>query len=181
MCVHNIMEMKIGNRRLKMIGGKVCIVRFSNLGVEVKSGKFSPIKFSDHSKGYKKCCITLDGVRTQLLEHRIVYYAHNQDWDIFDGSLNNSIDHINRKKDDNSIENLHVVTSQQNQWNTDAKGYWWDKRGHKWRAEIYVDGKSIYLGMFENEEDAAAAYLEAKPKYHSIAALPAPGHASPTD
>ena len=175
------MEVKLVNRRLKMIDGKAHIVKLNRFGVEVKSGRFTPIKFSKHNQGYTQCNLSIDGRHTKLLEHRIVYYIHNPDWDIWDSSMDNMIDHYNRKKDDNCIDNLHIVTNQQNQWNRDVKGYWWDTRGHKWRAEIYVDGKSIRLGMFENEEDAAAAYLEAKPKYHVIAAPPTPGPAAPTD
>jgi hypothetical protein len=57
----------------------------------------------------------------------MVYYAHNQSWDIWDTSKDNVIDHINRKRDDNSIENLKVCTLQENCFNTDAKGYCWKK------------------------------------------------------
>ena len=78
------------------------------------------------------------------------------------------IDHINRKKDDNRLENLHVVNSQQNQFNRDDKGYSWREGRNKWEAHIRVNNKTIYLGMFENEEDARNAYLEAKAKLHII-------------
>jgi hypothetical protein len=58
---NNIMEeVMIGNRRFKMIDGKVCIVKFSRLGVEIKSGKFSPIKFND-SDGYNQFTLKLNG------------------------------------------------------------------------------------------------------------------------
>jgi len=174
------MEVKLGNRRLKMINGKVHTVKFNRFGVEVKSGKFTPIKFSTNAYGYYKCNILIDGRQTFVFKHRLVYYIHNPDWDIWDSSPDNQIDHYNRKKDDNRIENLHVVTSQQNQWNTNVKGYYWEKRINKWAAQITLNGKKINLGYFENEEDAAAAYLEAKPKYHVIAAPPVPGHAALT-
>jgi len=164
-----------------MIDGKAHIVKLSWLGIEVKSGRFTPIKFTTKSDGYKQCGITVDGHPNKLVEHRLVYYIHNPDWDIWDSSPDNMIDHINRKKDDNSIENLHVVNGHQNQWNRDDKGCCFNKRANKWQAYIKVNGKSIYLGLFENEEDAHNAYLEAKAKHHVIAALPAPGHAAPTD
>jgi len=170
------MELKLGNRRLKMIDGKAHIVKLSSLGVEVKSGRFTPIKFSKHSKGYNWCAIVIDGRPTKVLEHRLVWKMAHPDWDIWDSSPDNMIDHYNRKRDDNRLENLHVVTSQHNQWNNDAKGYWWDKRGHRWRAQITLNRKSIHLGMFEKEEDARNAYLEAKAKHHVIAAPPRLGH-----
>jgi hypothetical protein len=175
------MEVKLGNRRLKMIDGKVHTVKLSWLGVEVKSGRFSPIKFSDNGDGYKLCKILVGGRPTMLLEHRLVWKLANPNWDIWDSSPDNMIDHYNRKRHDNRLENLHVVNGNQNQWNRDDKGYYWDKERNKWRARITVNNKTIYLGTFEKEEDARNAYLEAKPKYHVIAALPAPGHAAPTD
>jgi hypothetical protein len=163
------MEIKLGNRRLKMIDGKVCIVKLSYLGIEVKSGKFTPIKFYKNKKtGYMACCMILDGSVTLLYEHRLVYYAHNQDWDIWDTSPDNSIDHYNRKKDDNRIENLHVVTHQQNMCNTDAKGCHLDKKSGRWISRIMLDGKSIFIGRFKNEEDAHNAYIDKKLELHLI-------------
>ena len=174
------MELKLGNRRLKLINGKVNTVKLSWLGVEVKSGKFTPIKFSINA-GYNVCKILIGGRPTMLLEHRLVWKLAHPDWDIWDSSPDNMIDHINRKKDDNRLENLHVVNSQQNQWNRDDKGYYWRENRNKWQAQISLNNKTIYLGMFENEEDARNAYLEAKPNYHFIAALPIPGHAALED
>ena len=161
------MEVKIGNRRLKMIDGKVCIVMFSNLGVEVKSGKFSPLKFCD-SRGYNHCKIIIDGVPKILLEHRLVWKLAHPDWDIWDSSPDNMIDHINRNKKDNSLENLHVVNQNQNQWNRDAKGYSFDKRTGRYNSRLNVDGVFKHLGTFATEEEAHAAYLQGKIKYHVI-------------
>ena len=159
-------EVKIGNRRLKMIDGKVCIVMFSNLGVEVKCGKFTPVKFWD-SNGYNQCNITIDGRPTSLYEHRLVWKLADPKWDIWDTSPNNFIDHYNRNRRDNRLENLHVVNHNQNMWNTDAKGYTLRPNG-KYEARIMVDGLAIYLGAFATEEEAHAAYLDGKIKYHPI-------------
>ena len=100
---------------------------------------------------------------------RVVYKAHNNEWDITDTSNTNLIDHINNNSLDNRIENLRILTNQQNQWNTNAKGYCLSKRSNKWRAKIQVNGKTKYLGLFTEEADARNAYLEAKEKYHIIA------------
>jgi hypothetical protein len=79
------------------------------------------------------------------------------------------VDHINGIRHDNRLVNLRLVTPQQNQWNhTKAKGYTWNKRDHKWYAQIRIDGKTQYLGSFDNEEEAHAAYLEAKSRVHII-------------
>ena len=82
--------------------------------------------------------------------------------------LSKIVDHINRDTIDNSADNLRVVTNQQNGFNTNAKGYCWNKSRGKWQAQIGVDGRNIHLGLFDNEEDAHQAYLDAKAIYHVI-------------
>ena len=162
-----MIEFVLKNRKLRLHPDGVIYARAYRNGIETKNGKWTEVKFCDCT-GYKRCCITLDGIETYLLEHRIVYYAHNQSWDIWDTSMDNMIDHINRKPSDNSIKNLRVVTNQENQWNSDHKGYSWHKSKNKWRARITVDNKRKHLGYFEHEADARNSYLKAKEKYHKI-------------
>ena len=114
--------------------------------------------------GYK--AISINNKHKAL--HRVIYYAHNQDWNIHDSSINNFIDHIDGDKTNNNISNLRVVTSQQNSFNTRAKGISWNKCAKKWGARIYLNRKKIHLGYFDTEEEAHNAYLEAKKKYHII-------------
>ena len=114
-------------------------------------------------KEYYRCVIIN---YKQYKYHRVVYFIHNQEWNIHNSSTDNHIDHIDRNQLNNSIENLRVVTNQKNQWNKkDAKGYYLDKWG-KYHAQICVNYKKKYLGYFENEDDARNAYLEAKAEYH---------------
>lgn len=40
------------------------------------------------------------------------------------------------------------------------KGVSWSRAAHKWKAEIYLDGRSNYLGHFNDEEEAARKYDE---------------------
>jgi hypothetical protein len=101
--------------------------------------------------------------------HRIVYKLYNPEWDIEDGSKDNQIDHKNHNRMDNRIINLRNVTEQENCFNKKAtKGYNWHKKTKKWRAQIHLNRKNIYLGLFEKEEDARNAYLDAKKIYHII-------------
>jgi len=100
--------------------------------------------------------------------HRVVYFIHNQEWDIHNSSTDNMIDHIDRDRLNNNIENLRVVTHSQNMCNTDAKGYTFHKATGKYMAEICVDGKKKNLGYFVTENDAHQAYLLAKEKYHTF-------------
>ena len=163
------MEFKIGNRRLKLYPDGVIKSRAFRNGVETKTEKWDTIKFTESSIGYLVCCITVDGVVKVFRKHRMLHLARNPGWDIFDSSSSNCIDHINRSKTDNCADNLRVVTHQQNNFNrSNVKGYTWDKATKKWKAQITINGVNKYLGLFEKEEDAMAAYLEAKEIYHTF-------------
>jgi hypothetical protein len=76
------------------------------------------------------------------------------------------INHINGIRDTNFDWNLEIVT---NRYNTNDgysrketssiyTGVCFDKRKKNWKACIWVNGKSKYLGNFINEIDAANAY-----------------------
>jgi len=162
-----MIEFVLKNRRLRLHPDGVIYSRAHRNGVETKSEKWTEVKFHD-CNGYKRCHLTLDGVHSGLLEHRIVYYAHNQSWNIWDTSKDNVIDHKNRIKSDNRIDNLHITTQQENSFNTDAKGYSWHKCKNKFQAYIVVNGIKKHLGYFEKEEDARNSYLKEKEKYHII-------------
>lgn len=95
--------------------------------------------------------------------------GHQFAWYIINNECVEQIDHINGIRDDNRLCNLRSVTHQENHFNeTKAKGYSWFKRDNNWRAQIMINNKNIHLGYFNLEEDARAAYIEAKEKYHII-------------
>jgi hypothetical protein len=79
------------------------------------------------------------------------------------------IDHINGNGLDNRRANVRFATAQQNGWNkrkqrgnysSKYKGVHWAKKRNQWRARIKCNGRSIHLGRFETEEEAARAYDE---------------------
>jgi len=162
-----MIEFVLKNRKLRLHPDGIMYVRAQQNGVETKSEKWKEIKFTKRPDGYMKCVLTLDK-RVQLFKQRMVYYAHNQDWNIFDSSRDNSIDHINGIRDDNRIENLRRVTNQQNQFNRTCKGYCLDKKSGKWRACIGLNGRTINIGRFKTEEEAHNAYIKKKEELHLI-------------
>ena len=129
-------------------------------------------KFTKMVSGYLRSGFYFEKRKqTHIYKHRLVFFAYNQDFDIFRRSrTENMIDHVNGNPSNNSIENLRLVTNQQNNFNrTTAKGYCWHKKAKKWKSEIRIDGKkNKYLGLFETEEEAREAYLKAKPLFHII-------------
>ncbi len=47
------------------------------------------------------------------------------------------------------------------------KGVSYRKDRNKWKAEIYVNRKYMYLGSYDKFEDAVNARIEAEDKYHN--------------
>ena len=101
------------------------------------------------------------------------YSVHRLAWLYMFGEFPaNQIDHINRIRTDNRINNLREVTHQQNCQNMknesvkSASGFVGvvssDKR---FRARITVDSVQMHLGMFDTKEDAHRAYVEARKKF----------------
>lgn len=77
-------------------------------------------------------------------------------------------DHIDNDPLNNCASNLRTVTNQQNQFNTSkCKGYSCMASG-KFRAQIQLNNKYIHIGMYDNREDARAAYLAVKAILHVI-------------
>lgn len=89
--------------------------------------------------------------------HRIIWYMHHRSWPKY------QIDHINRDPLDNRIENLRDVKQSINMRNRNGiKGY--RKKGKRFQAGYRLNGKFNYIGTFDTEKEAHAAYLSATRK-----------------
>ena len=155
-------EVIINDTRVKFEDGE--IYSFIKRGSS-KVCKWCLIKGCKNSAGYHNMTIN----RKIYGKHRVMYKLHNPDWDMTDICSLNYIDHIDRDPLNNNIENLRCVSQTQNCYNKDSKGYYWHKASKKWLAQIrYGKGLQKYLGIFEVEEDARNAYLDAKLIYHII-------------
>jgi len=88
-------------------------------------------------------------------------------------SRNKLVDHVNGDGLDNRKSNLRECTHTQNNGNfllgsrnrSGYKGVSWHKTTKKWRASLMTKEKQIYLGLFINPKDAAAAYNREAIKY----------------
>lgn len=96
------------------------------------------------------------------LTHRIVWCLCKGEWPPSD----KVIDHINRNRSDNRIQNLRVVSQTENMQNQNVKGFFKNKK--RYGSQIQIDGVRKHLGTFDTKEEAAAAYRAAKKKYHGI-------------
>lgn len=108
---------------------------------------------SYRSNGYRQ--VKLNG--KPYKEHRVIWELHNGP--IPEGL---EIDHINRVRDDNRIENLRLATRSENSLNNGHKGVHFNTQYGDWRAKIMIQGKSHYLGSYDTEEEARAAYVKAR-------------------
>ena len=159
------MECEFNGKKIKYEEGKIWLWRETSGNRTLNNPDWCELKGTIHkSTGYRHLGIN----KKKYLYHRVVYFLHNDDWDIHDSSMDNMIDHIDQDRLNNNIENLRVVTHSQNQWNQDCRGYTFHKPSEKYVAQIMVNGKQNYLGYFENEDDARNAYLNAKALHHRI-------------
>jgi hypothetical protein len=106
-------------------------------------------------------------IRVHRNGERINVYHHQFAWFYIHGEVVECIDHINRDKLDNRIENLRSVTKQQNHFNINAKGYSYHSNG-LYQARIRINGRLLALGYFKSEIDAHQAYISAKKTHHVI-------------
>jgi hypothetical protein len=82
----------------------------------------------------------------------------------------NDVDHINRLRHDDRVENLREVARQCNNRNckirrdnsSGIKGVSWEKTQKKWKAHIAVDKKTYTLGRYKSLANAACARLAAE-------------------
>lgn len=112
--------------------------------------------------GYLKVCLD----RKSYLVHRLIFLMHH-------GYLPELLDHIDRNKLNNKIENLRECDKKVNSWNRDKqanntsgfRGVSWNKAAGKWHAYIKIKGKRKHLGLFNTPEEASKAYEKARSEF----------------
>ena len=157
------MEVIIWDNHLKLENND--IYNFRNINPNSKKVEWCKIHFTLNEYGYLYCKLSNENKKKRSFKfHRLIFLFYNFDFDILNKKI--IIDHIDRDKVNNSIENLRIVTIQQNAFNTNAKGYFFINK--KWTASICINGKRLYLGRYYTEEEARTKYLEAKAIHHII-------------
>jgi len=107
------------------------------------------------------------------------YLAHKLAWIWMTGSTPDEIDHADRNKSNNKWDNLRAATRPQNAANklknrtntSGFKGVFWHPGASKWMAQICVNRRSIYLGIFDCPAAASLAYQIEAHRQHGEFAL----------
>lgn len=154
--------------------------------IKLTQGKVAWVDYSDYEYLYQfkwfamknKHCFYAgryttfsDGKKRLLLMHRLILGLQV-------GNKRHT-DHIDGNGLDNRKFNIRIATPSQNQGNSKPaggsskfKGVYWHKVSKKWGAQVQHYGKFYYMGLFEDEIDAARAYdTKAREIFGSFARL----------
>ena len=131
---------------------------------KVKRGPRMPhaVVGSVDGKGYLH--VNVEGKFVRL--HKLIYFLHHK-------AVPQEVDHKDRNRRNNLIDNLRGATRQQNSGNigmfrhntSGFKGVVYIKKKNKWDARIKINGKQVYLGRRSSAAEAALLY-EAAARQH---------------
>lgn len=102
----------------------------------------------------------------QYSAHQVIFAMHHGMWA-------KEIDHINGVRHDNRIINLREVIHTENSRNmkipisnkSGTVGVSWSKAENRWVSRIMINYKNVFIGQFQNREDAIAARKAAEIKH----------------
>lgn len=125
--------------------------------------KWQVVNMKDTFYAHRKIWLKREKRYKTICMHRIIMNAPN-------GRV---VDHINHNSLDNQRENLRICTQSQNLGNSrlrsdnksGIKGVYWSKNRNKWVAQIRINSKSKYLGIFTDINVAKNVY-EKEAKQH---------------
>ena len=128
----------------------------SNLG-NARNKKTDKILKQVLHNGYYCIQVSKNNENKNLRVHRLIALS-------FIPNSNNKycVDHINRIKTDNRLENLRWSTHSENQMNkskhsnntSTCTGVHYDKSKNKWQVRIQINGKRKHIGYYQTFEEA---------------------------
>ena len=117
-----------------------------------------------HHTGYRY--VRLDGFT--VIEHRLAWFYVYGFWP------KNDLDHVNRVRHDNRIENLRETTRAENCQNQPVRksnksgvtGVYFHKASGKWAVYISVNKKQLHLGVYDTLDEAVSARHNAEKEHY---------------
>jgi hypothetical protein len=113
--------------------------------------------------------VTLGYKSNKWLAHRLAW------WWVYGVWPKDTLDHIDEVGHHNWISNLREISQAGNNQNISCTrannaigftGVYWDTSKNKYRAEIRINKKRKYIGLFTTPEAAHEAYIKAKRELH---------------
>lgn len=116
-------------------------------------------------RGSKAGTLLLDGYIAIRIDkevykgHRLAWFYSTGEWPL------EELDHINRIRNDNRIQNLRLASRLSNSHNmkkfsSNTSGYTGvHKSGSRWKAIININKRSSHLGTFDSKEEAYYQYV----------------------
>ena len=146
----------------------------NNLDYDPTTGIFTRVKSYGKVKKGDIAGTLSDSGYIVIRVNVIRYPAHRLAWLYMTGEFpQNEIDHINRIRDDNRFNNLREVSRSKNHMNmsipsnnkSGVVGVYFHKQRGKYQSQIKINGKNIYLGIYDNFEEAVTARKLAEVEY----------------
>jgi len=143
---------------------------FTRLITKSSRAKVGDVAGTINNNGYRQ--IRIDGK---------IYLAHRLAFLYMTGNFpKEHTDHIDGDRANNHWSNLRECTNAENSQNKASHknssskyiGVCWYNASKKWQAHIRINGKLKYLGHFDTEEVAYAAYCKAKSELHAFNPVP---------
>lgn len=130
-----------------------------------RTGKEQILKPSIDGNGYYKINLYKNNKQKSKRIHILVaicFLGHTPD-----GTNKIVVDHRDTIKLNNNLSNLQLITNRENcskdrtGGSSKYTGVYWNRQMNKWKSEIQIKGKLIYLGYYDEELEAAEIYQKA--------------------
>lgn len=148
--------------------------KYGNMETLISTRKLEIVKEYPHTwcasyekitnKFYVSGNVTIEGKRKIIRLHRIVAGAPR----------GTDVDHKNHKTLDNTDGNLRILSHSENLQNrvgaqtnstSGVRGVYWIERVGKWKAEVVVNKKVKYLGLYEDLKEAKSVVIQARKEH----------------